>query len=860
MHGTLKTKSKSLNFLLPSILLFASAIHAQVSQQTIAKPKPQPTPETKYIPPRSYDVKHIKLDLRFDWTSETVNGTATIAFAPLRSNLEEVELDATNMTFSSIKLAKGNFLRYSSDSSRQKLSIKLDKAYQPTDTLTVIIDYKTDGPSNAEVKPSFAGNGGLIFIKPAKNSPKNPRQIWSQGEAEFNHYWFPCFDHPNDFATTEMIATVEKPLMVISNGRLVQEKENEDNTRTFHWKMDQPHAVYLVSVVIGEFAVIEDRSKSGVPVITYIPKDKVAEARKTVARVPRMIDFFEDYTGVEFPFAKYGQVFAHGFSGGMENVTATTLDEKAILDERSMLDETSEDLLSHELAHTWFGNYVTCRTWSEIWLNESFATYFEFVWDERLLGHDEALYSDLRANHNQYFRDWTRGIRRPVVTKNYIDPDAVFDTYAYPRGAAVLHILRKMLGEDDWRRAINYYLKKHANQPVGTEEFRVAIEEATGQPLEWFFEQWVYKMGHPVFDVSQTYDAKTKTLKLKARQTQKPDAAFLYPQVAYFQTPVEIAIATNSGTRIERVFIESKEEQEFAFEVDTKPLFVSFDYESSLIKELNFQKPLDELIAQLEKDRDVLGRLWALQQLERRLPKATAPKERQEIIKAISAAVTKDVFWGIRRDAAKALNGLNNEMARAGLSAALKDQDSRVRSQAIESLSVIKDASLANTYLQFLDDQSYKVIEKAALALAMTKSQIAYNALTKLVQMSSWNERIKISALRAMAELNDKRALEVALKNAEDNNDEVREAAFDLIARVGKNDKETFDFLSKTLKSNFQTGDEATFDIALKALVTLGDKRAIPLFEELAKTAKTSEVKDEMKKNISRLRNKSHKP
>jgi len=852
----------SLSLLLIIIVVFAPNLQAQISKH--AKVLAKPFPKTQYIPQRSYDTKHIKLNLSFDWDKETVKGTAEITFSPLRANLEQVEFDAANMSFSSVKLENSKppkykddkkepykSLQFVDDDRNEKLRIKLDKTYQIEDTIKVIIEYKTDGPSNTSVKPTFAGDGGLVFVKPKNRT--EARQIWSQGEAEFNHYWFPCYDHPNDFTTTEMVATVEKPYTVVSNGRLLEEKDNTDGTRTFHWKIDQPHATYLISVVVGEFVIIEDRSAGNIPVISYVPKDRVNEGRLTVQRVPKMVDYFEEYTGVKYPNSKYGQVFAKNFSGGMENISATTLSDTSILDERTMIDETSDALLSHELAHTWFGNYVTCRSWSEIWLNESFATYFEQIWDEQNLGRDEALYRNLYLNQQSYFNTWNGGTRRPIVTKNYTNPDAVFDTYAYPRGAAVLHTLRKYLGEDDWRRAINHYLKKHAHQPVQTEEFRIAIEEATGQPLEWFFDQWLYKMGHPVFDVTQNYDAKNKKLTLTVRQTQKPDPAFSYPQVEYFQTPVEIELAVSNGFLMKEIFIEPKAEQSFVFDVDEKPQFVNFDYESTLIKELKFVKPLGEWIAQTQRDRDVLGRLNAVKEIQKIFTRAMAG-EKDKIKQALIEVAQNDKFWAVRKEAVETLRNVEGNDVRNALLNAVKDKNSLVRASAVNSLSANNDGSLANIYLQLLNDRSYTVVEESALALGKTKNALAYDALMKLYEMPSWQDRTKLAALQGLAELGDARALELSFRLRDSENKSLRNEALNLIARVGAKDVKAFDLLSNMFAKAIEEKNENLASAVIDAVVSAKDKRAIPLMEKMLQLTTDHNAKELLKNQIKELR------
>nr|MBA2338758.1 hypothetical protein [Pyrinomonadaceae bacterium] len=246
--------SKTLSLLLALILCAANSVArpmprlARVQSAQIGQPTRPTLPSAHVIPARNYDTRHIKLDLSFDWEREQARGEATLTFAPLVKGMRMVEFDAGNMTFASVKLLSGAPLQFTSDPVKEKLRITLDRVYQPKEEITVVISYRTNGTVKT---PGIGGafGRGLAFIKPTAQDPARPRQIWSQGESEYNHYWFPCFDHPNDFATTEMIATVEKPFTVISNGKLVERRDNANNTETFHWKMDEPHATYLVSII-----------------------------------------------------------------------------------------------------------------------------------------------------------------------------------------------------------------------------------------------------------------------------------------------------------------------------------------------------------------------------------------------------------------------------------------------------------------------------------------------------------------------------------------------------------------------------------------------------------------------------------
>jgi len=808
---------------------------------------PRPFPAAQYIPPHDYDQRNIKLDLRFDFGKEQAIGTETITLAPTVQDLKRVELDAAYMVFENVKLAKGTPLTFNYDDKKERLSINLDRAYRPAEEITIVIAYHTIKAPPERL--ALIGGGGLNFILPRADDPTRPKQAWTQGEAEANHFWFACFDHPHDFVTTEIVGTVEKPLSVISNGKLVSTKENSDGTRTFDWKMDAPHATYLTSVVVGEYKAVTGEY-AGIPVVTNVYPNELAEGTVTAARLPEMVKFFSEKTGLKYPYAKYAQTMARDFGGGMENISATTQTDNMIHDARTELDLTSDGLQAHELAHQWFGDYLTCRSWSDIWLNESFATYFQAMWDEHHLGHDDFLYSDVKSNQDQYFSVWNRGQRRPIVTKNYANPDAVFDTYAYPRGGAVLHMLRTFLGEDNWWRSLNHYLTKYAHQPVETAQLRIAIEETTGQPMDWFFDEWLYKMGHPIFRVTQNYDAAKKELTLNVRQEQKPDPEWQYPQVTFFQTPVDIEIGTATNTRVERVQIASKEEQSFKLTVDSEPLLIGFDYQGTLIKEVIFDKTTMQLLYQLKNDKDVLGRIWALSQLTARMKDdKTATADRDAIRNGIAAVASADQFWGTRFEAVAALDARlgapeavsGSKETKDALLAATKDKDARVRARAVTALAATKDATCANTYSRLLNDQSYGVIRAAASALGQTKNTDAYDALIKLIDQPSWRDNIRASGLNGLTALADKRAMELGFKYAAAPNQyAVRAAALSLIGATGKDDPRTLQTLAAALTQGLEIRNFFLINGAGNALLVLGDERGLNILDEAIKKAGAS--------------------
>ncbi len=826
---------------------FAFAFLLTVSNVAFAQtPIVEKVHEKKLLPPihyvrsHDYDVRHVALDLKFDWEKEQAYGTATITLAPLVSEMKTVELDAGLMIINSVKLLNGNGLQFRYEKSESRLSVDLERVYKFGETIAFIVDYRTDGV----VVPNtlgFGGGGGLKFIKPDADNPNRRRQIWSQGETDYNRFWFPSYDSPNDFRTSEMIATVEKPMFVVGNGQLIRRTDNKNGTETFHWKMDTPYANYLTSIVVGEYAEIKGEYL-GIPVITYLYPNEAKDGAPSVAKLPAMMKFFSEKLGLKYPYVKYAQTMAEGFGGGMENITATTMTPTMIHDERELLDLDSEDLQSHELAHQWFGDYVTCREWSEIWLNESFATYLEALWRERSKGHDDFLYSDILSNQQAYFNTWRNGNRRPIVTKNYTNPDALFDTYAYPRGGAVLHMLHKHLGDESFFRALNHYLKKHANQPVQTEQLRIAIEESTGQSMDWFFDQWLYKMGHPIFEVTQNYDAAAKKLTLSVEQTQKIDLMNEYPQVEFFQTFVDIEI----DGKIHKVWIKPQAENVFTFDTAAKPKLVDFDNEGTLIKELKFKKLTDDLIYQFKNDKDVLGRVWAMKELTARWrDKDVSDAEKAKILSAFDQRINADPVWMVRRDLIQivaAPQGPPNTFDPApskydqatitALTAAVKDANSNVRAAAITGLGRLQDAKYSSIFIAALNDRSYGVIDSASFALARTKDARAFDALAKLAETSSWKDRIRIAGLNGLAILGDKKAIAIGFKfNDTAYSRRVRSSALGVLAASGKGDERIFPLLIENFKKALENSDFQSIFNGFQSFIRLADPRGQEAFD-----------------------------
>ena len=326
--------------------------------------------------------------------------------------------------------------------------------------------------------------------------------MWTQGQDEDAHYWFPCIDYPNAKATTEVKATVPAGYFVLSNGALVKTTSNASKkTKTYHWKMDIPHVTYLVSCVAGKFTGHTD-DVDGTPVSYYVQPGREADGARSFGKTPKMLRFFGERLNHKYPYAKYAQIAVSDFIfGGMENTTATTQTDTTLHDERAHLDFSSDPLVAHELAHQWFGDLLTCKDWSHAWLNEGFATYFEALFREFDRGADEFGYYRV-ALQDAYKREDRDHYRRSIVTNVYVEPVDLFDRHLYEKGACVLHMIRTQLGDDLWWKAIARYVADNAMRNVETVDLARAIEDVSGLNFAPFFDQWVLHAGHPDFDVA----------------------------------------------------------------------------------------------------------------------------------------------------------------------------------------------------------------------------------------------------------------------------------------------------------------------------------------------------------------------
>ena len=762
---------------------------------------------------RTYDVVHYRLELGFDLAAGEVRGTTGITLTPLSWPLDSLVLDAVDMNVRSVKLDGGPPLTFHSRST--DLGILLNRQYAAGETLTVAVQY-TCTPTK-----------GLFFIHADSGSAGRHNQIWSQGEDTDNRYWFPCYDYPNDKATSEVIATVPDSFTLVSNGRLVREThDTARRTRTFHWKQEKPHSSYLIMVAAGNYAIAKGNYRN-VPLLYYVPPEDTANISWTFGKTPAMMRFFEDKTGVAYPWEKYAQIVIDDFMwGGMENTSAVTLNTATVVDSCASLDFPSDGVVAHELAHMWWGDLVTPRDWTDLWLNEGFATYFEALYTEATYGNDEFQYEMILASSASRNTDRLQG-RKPIVsTGSYL-------VNVYSRGAWVLHMLRDILGEDAFVKGLRDYLKKYQYASAETAEFKLALEDATGQNLDWFFRQWLYGAGCPRLKAATAWDSSARTLQVTVEQYQETDSL-----TGIFRFPLTVECTTASGKTARRVWIE-RQSQTFTLRLDSQPLMVILDRGYHVLKELTFLKSAEEYRYQLRHAEDVADRITAARGLGD-LGDDTLNRE------ALATAAREDRFWGVREATLVALGEFAPDSVRGIMLDASHDPRSRVRYAAAYQLSRYHDEEARRRLEEMArTDCSYLVASGSLRNLASSDTARAFDVARDLINRESYRNLLRLASLAALKASRDPRALAVALPYTSPKYDDAtRKEAIELLGELGVDSATAREALRRTLNDRLPGIRSGS----IRAVAKWNDPEFTDLLRAMAAKEKDQGVLDALRK------------
>lgn len=763
-----------------------------------------------YAPSRDYDLQNVRVSLHFDLQQREVFGDVTHTLAALRDGLTQLDFDSADLTILS---ASVNGKPATFDLRNNELYVHLAQPSKSGEAYEVNLRY--------EGKPS----SGLYFILPDKDNPGSAEEIWTQGEAEDTHHYIPIYDYPNDRTTSEMILTVPDDWLTVSNGKLLSVQDAPNGQKTWTWRQSLPVSTYLISFVAGQYDEKKD-TWHNIPLTYNVPRGMEDTIDATFGHTKQMLDFFSNRFGVPYPWAQYAQTAVNDFvASGMENVSATTLATRDMV-HAALAGETPEGadgLISHEMTHQWFGDLVTCKDWTNTWLNEGFATFGASLWEEHYYGADAADYHYWRTqNHWMTSREL---FTIPILTRN-IDDSVEYVGNVYDKAGWVLHMLREQMGDAAFFGAMKHYLQANRLQNVVTSDLVKAIEQSTGTNVDRFFDQWIYGAGAPRFVVRSTYDAAEKRISLDVRQTQKVEG-----RVGLFRVPVQVAVTTASGEKLFPIEV-SKADETFSFPVDGPPLMVLFDKGDKILKSLDFQKTPEEWIRQLQTASDVPDRADAAYALG-------FIRNNDAVTNALGKAARQDKFWGMREEALRSLGRIHSSAARKQVLAALSNEQPWVRQVAVEQMGRFpNDGNIAKRLKNiYKDDTAYYVRGAALQALAMDKAPGTADLLEKALATASPDDVLRRASLRAMGVLGGDAVVPTLLKwSAPGNPSRLRDAAIGSLGRVDlKNHDITARLISYLGENSFDTRFSCIF-----ALGRRGDPTAIEPLEALLKSGELS--------------------
>ncbi|MGE0479913.1 MAG: M1 family aminopeptidase [Phycisphaerae bacterium] len=765
---------------------------------------PQTGRETRSFPPDpQVRFKHLKLDLTFDdFQSKSFKATETLTFETAGRPIQKLELDAVNLRIKSVRAQsqiEGPELPYRYDG--EKLTVRFPRELAPGASEGLIIDYEC-------VDPAL----GMIFALPDDAHRDRALTVHTQGESIENRHWFIAHDWPNVRLTSEIIVTMPAGNVAISNGRLVSREEISPKQVRYHYLQDKPHVPYLVSLVMGEFATVTDEWR-GIPVEYHVPPTRAADARPTFGKTPRMMELFSRLTGFDYPWAKYSQACVYNFAwGGMENTSATTLIDTAVLDARARLDRDEEGLISHELAHQWFGDLVTCTSWPHIWLNEGFATYLSHVWSEHEYGRDEYDF-DVWMNARGVADSDRLDLRGGVVFPFYDKPMDVFSrgsSNPYGKGAAAIHQLRMSLGDELFWQCIREYLHRFAYKTAETDDLRKVIDDVSGRSYERFFHQWLYRPGVPTVKVDYAWDESAGGVKLSFTQIQEIKA-----EQPAFTLDIELRAVFDGGSSRDAVVHMESRARDYVLACDREPRILAVDPRATLLARVELNLPVGMLVTQAREGPTMAARLYAL--------RAIVHHDRDDVRETLGTILTDEkAHGGLRGEAARLLGQHQQDAARDMLIVALAEdtpiRDPRVRRAAIDALGQYRGEEVVPTLLRFARrDETYGVETSATRALGgQETSDEIVAVLLENTRKASHGEEIRTAAVAALVQLADVRGIGPALRLARlGERDRARPTGIDALGKLGRE-----------LRRRLPTGGDSSVDTKLIPQNGAGDAPA----------------------------------
>jgi len=791
---------------IPSAILIAAstAVSAQIGSLGANNPFGAPDATIHYAPNRMYDLQNLSLDFNLDYPNRLLTATSTNTISSLRDGTTQLRFHANEeVQIGSVSL-NGNPATFKRDAEGILVDCPPTKAGEKD---TVEIHYTVHGSA-----------GGWHWNEPKKNDPSKIG-AWTNGETSDTRDWAVTWDYPNDFTTSETRTTVPADWEVISNGTLISDKLSDDKkTRTVYWKMDQPHATYLTSIVAGPFDIKTDEWR-GIPLYYVSPKGQGNKLDYTFAHTKDMLSFFSDNIGVKYPWTKYAQDCEYDFPGGQENVTCTTLGQAFLTDPRDGY-YTMDSLNSHEMGHQWFGDYVTCKDWGQIWLNESFAVFMDMSYTVHSLGINAAQ-REFEANSQAYLGESHR-YQRPLATNFYMNPDVMFDHHTYEKGGALLMSLRSLLGSKLFYSGLKLYFERFHNGPAETNDLCEAMSDATGVNLHRWFDQWILKPGHPVIDWSWKWDAAAKQVTVHMKQTQDTKGG-----APIYDIPTKVGLLYANGKVMKSPIRLKDADQSFTIAADAKPDAVVFDADQDFVREIPTQPwATTELLTIARLAPNCVDRQAALESLLRGSPTdadVDAILKSLESDKGLEPAIVDT----------SPLAALKRPALRPFWIGELRHESFLRRTDAVRALALLPKDEDTDARLRDLVNDTTPYAEEAAAIDALAKLDYAKSEpMIRFQATTSQNDQVRGAALNALVSNNAAEANDLVFASlAETESDKVRTAGFMALAGVKSSDPRIVQFVRKEIQArNF-----ATLNAVIRAAVARRMKEVVPDLKDFIK-------------------------
>ena len=778
----------------------------------------------KYTPDKRFEIQHVALDITPDFSKQTIAGEVVLKFKVVGTPLEEIRLNAVELNILATASSEKGFKHHVTS---DEIVFNFSPALAPGHEGQISVQYTAEPRRGVYFRTRAMGYAAT--------------QLWTQGESIESRHWFPCVDHPLAKFTSEVTCHLPAGMIALSNGRQVSAGPDKNGLTAFHWLQEKPHANYLIALVAGELEKVSEQHRD-IPLEFWTIPEELPQARNSLRTTKHAMEFLEAETGVPYPWAKYAQVAIQDFHwGGMENTSLTTLTDRTLYTTETENLFESNSLVAHELAHQWFGDLVTCKEWSHTWLNEGFATYYDWLWQGSFGGPNEtlnALYAAAKgilSNTNE-----TRGI----VWRKYTNPGEMFNYLAYPKGAWVLHMLRSQLGPDLYRKAIHNYLQRHAYQSVTTDDLRAAVEEVSGKSFERFFDQWVNGVGVPALDIAYSWDEKTRFAKVSVKQTQK-----IAEDAPLFQFPLTIRLSNREKHTDETVYIKEKEET-FYFSLSSAPTSVRIDPNLSLLAKINYKPSRAMLFEDLANNAEFIGQLQALDQL--------ADKPDKEAVTKIREVLQNASHYSVRVRAAEVLQQARSDEALAALRDSVAQPDARVRNAVFKALGGFYDrAALKALQHSVATEKNPGIIATSLRGLAAYQNAETKTLIEKYLMAPSYKERLSNGALGALKAQEDPAMLEVLFHFLEKRSTGLPSATLSacletigtLLRHTPQKDKGR-----ELLLSYVQHPREQVRLAAISGLGSSEDPRAIAVLETFANVSESRPEKGAAEKALEKIR------